>query len=322
MHRGYYKTWRKIEDCSSWSRGLIFRGLMHTILTRVNYRPSFFCGEKIEAGSCAVSILRLCEELKMSRSNLQKYLKILEQDDFIKCENRGNRFTLITVVNWALYQVDMENCGNGNYNHEGNGEVNRVATVRSTECKPSANREGTSKELKNIRKKEDKNINTYCTEPAEPSLVPNEILTPEILPAVQEDIFIALPLNDKTHRKILKSEIEIWQDLYPAISVEQELRNMFGWLEGNPSRRKTKVGVNRFIQAWLGKAQDKGGSGYAMQVQNGQCHPAPTTFAQVQQLNKQTVARIALDGLSKLKEAENGDNESDRSASVEFWNNL
>ena len=40
----------------------------------------------------------------------------------------------------------------------------------------------------------------------------------------------------------------------------QELRKMRGWCEANPKKRKTKNGVKRFINAWLAKEQDRGGS--------------------------------------------------------------
>ena len=33
---------------------------------------------------------------------------------------------------------------------------------------------------------------------------------------------------------------------------------MRGWLDANPSRRKTKSGIKRFIVNWLSKEQNKG----------------------------------------------------------------
>ena len=51
-----------------------------------------------------------------------------------------------------------------------------------------------------------------------------------------------------------------WQELYPAVHVEQEIRAMTGWLDANPTKRKTARGVKRFVNAWLARAQDKGGS--------------------------------------------------------------
>ena len=46
---------------------------------------------------------------------------------------------------------------------------------------------------------------------------------------------------------------------YPAVDVIQQLRNMRGWLDANPAKRKTKRGINAFIVRWLAKEQDKGG---------------------------------------------------------------
>lgn len=75
------------------------------------------------------------------------------------------------------------------------------------------------------------------------------------------DIFLIFPTNknDCLH-SIMKSDVESWAELYPAVDVEQELRNMKGWLNANPKKRKTKSGIPRFINAWLSKEQDKGGS--------------------------------------------------------------
>ena len=32
---------------------------------------------------------------------------------------------------------------------------------------------------------------------------------------------------------------------------------MHGWCDGNPTRRKTKSGIKRFIASWLASEQDK-----------------------------------------------------------------
>ncbi len=74
---------------------------------------------------------------------------------------------------------------------------------------------------------------------------------------------ITLPLNDKTEYDVQYGKWQEWQGLYPAVDVMQALRNMRGWLLANPSKRKTRKGVERFINAWLSKEQDKGGNGYA-----------------------------------------------------------
>lgn len=71
---------------------------------------------------------------------------------------------------------------------------------------------------------------------------------------------ISLILNDKTFHDIYQKDIEKWNDLFPAVDVMQELRKMVGWLDSNPTKRKTRRGVSRFINNWLSNAQDKGGS--------------------------------------------------------------
>ena len=68
--------------------------------------------------------------------------------------------------------------------------------------------------------------------------------------------FISLPLNDKTNFSISEDEVNKYQELYPNVDVVQELRNMKGWLDANPTKRKTKRGINRFVNGWLQRKQD------------------------------------------------------------------
>lgn len=79
-------------------------------------------------------------------------------------------------------------------------------------------------------------------------------------PIISKPPVISLLLNDKTEFGVLQSDIDEWSSLYPAVDVLQELRKMKGWLDANPSRRKTRKGIKRFITNWLAKEQDKGGT--------------------------------------------------------------
>lgn len=71
--------------------------------------------------------------------------------------------------------------------------------------------------------------------------------------------FICLLLNDKTEYPVYPDQVREWAALYPAVNVEQELRNMLGWCKANPSKRKTASGILRFITSWLAREQNKGG---------------------------------------------------------------
>jgi len=81
-------------------------------------------------------------------------------------------------------------------------------------------------------------------------------------PAPQDsEIVITLPLREGGEfpvSRVLVSELE---PLYPAVDVPQTLREMKGWLVGNPERRKTRKGARRFIVNWLQSEQEKCANG-------------------------------------------------------------
>lgn len=71
---------------------------------------------------------------------------------------------------------------------------------------------------------------------------------------------IGLPLNDGTEFPVSVEQFHEWKSLYPAVDVMQQLRSMRGWLDANPTRRKTIRGIKSFVVRWLSKEQDQGGN--------------------------------------------------------------
>lgn len=69
---------------------------------------------------------------------------------------------------------------------------------------------------------------------------------------------ISLPLNDGTFFDVSENDRAKWSQLYPNVDVLQQLRNMAGWCDANPSKRKPRNGIKRFITSWLAREQDKG----------------------------------------------------------------
>ena len=67
-------------------------------------------------------------------------------------------------------------------------------------------------------------------------------------------------LNTKEDWQPEQADIIQWSRAYPAVNVDQELMAMESWLDANPTRRKTKGGMKRFVNSWLKKAQNQGGS--------------------------------------------------------------
>ena len=66
-----------------------------------------------------------------------------------------------------------------------------------------------------------------------------------------------LPLNDGSEYGVSEEQVREFADLYPAVDVPAQLRAMRGWLIANPANRKTKSGVLRFVNRWLGQEQNK-----------------------------------------------------------------
>ncbi len=83
-----------------------------------------------------------------------------------------------------------------------------------------------------------------------------------------DDIFISLPLNDKTFFDVEESQVKLWAELFPSVNVKQQLREMYAWLDSNPAKRKTRSGIKSFITRWLSKKQDQGGCSSARDSNN------------------------------------------------------
>lgn len=124
---------------------------------------------------------------------------------------------------------------------------NQMTTKRDTNGIPVVDKLDTQVRLGKVRLGKDSIDNVYCTELESSSSMP------------EEKAAIALTLNDKSEYPIFDKDIAAWKELYPNVDILQELRKMKGWLNSNPTRRKTKKGILKFVNAWLAKEQDKGG---------------------------------------------------------------
>lgn len=79
-----------------------------------------------------------------------------------------------------------------------------------------------------------------------------------------------LPMNYTGEEyPITQSYVLELAELYPAVDIMQELRAMKGWCDANPRKRKTAGGMKRFINAWISKVQNRGGTpGYLRKMQS------------------------------------------------------
>ena len=140
------------------------------------------------------------------------------------------------------------------------GNANCKTNSKSNVSEAEEKREEESRKEKKRGEKKDTDS---CSEPEKSGSKPKK--TKPVEPIVYE-----LELNDGSMYGIPQSDYDKYVDLYPAVDVMQQFRNMTGWIYSNPNKRKTRKGIKKFINGWLSREQDKGGLR----------PPAPTTQPQ------------------------------------------
>lgn len=63
-----------------------------------------------------------------------------------------------------------------------------------------------------------------------------------------------LLLKDGTIHQVSEEEYQMFSQCFPKVDVNDQLNQMVSWLYSNPSNRKTKRGIRRFINSWLSRA--------------------------------------------------------------------
>lgn len=223
---GFVKIHRKIFEWGGYSDINTFRVFVHMIL-KANWKEGKFKDITVPRGSFVSSIAKLAEETGLTADEVRTAISHLIHTGEVTKQST-NKYTVFTVVNYVLYQDVPEQLPNS------------PQTI--PELFP------TIEEGKTVRRKEEfRNIasNISCPEPEKSAPTPSGIL---------------LPLNDKSFYDVPQDKITLWRETYPAVDIEQELRRMIAWLDSNPTKRKTRKGIERFINNWLARTQDSGGS--------------------------------------------------------------
>jgi|GEM_PF-5916618 len=124
---------------------------------------------------------------------------------------------------------------------------------RNTTVVPS-NYDRNTEEKRREEKREEENIkrDEYVSCP--------ELRSDDAASEPPSPVFITLPCVGTPSRPqqshpVTEADVEMYEDLYPALDVRQELREMLGWLDANPKRRKKNT--KSFITSWLGRSTDR-----------------------------------------------------------------
>jgi len=147
---GYIKTYRKLLDWEWYNEPNTMRLFFHCLL-KANYQEKKWQGEIIPPGSFVTSSLKLAEELHLSRQQIRHAIFNLQTTNNITTKTT-NKFTVITVLNWAIYQ-------GGEFIETTNKTTNNLFDLQ-----PTNNQQTTTtkeyKELKELKKEELKEIDT------------------------------------------------------------------------------------------------------------------------------------------------------------------
>ena len=196
----------------------------------------------------------LASQFSRPLSTIQLALQTFEQFGMIEVIDN-----ILMISNWEKYQniVGMEKIREQTRIRVANHRQKQKQLECNVTCNATVTQCNATDKNKNKNKKEDidieKDIDIKNKSKNYSNTIAQNDLKNRSVPAV-----ITLTLNDKTEYPIYQNDIDNWKELYQAVDILNELRKMKGWIEANPSRRKTKTGIKRFINSWLSKEQDKG----------------------------------------------------------------
>jgi len=104
MGKGYIKIHRALIDWE-WYQDEHLKSVFLHLLLRCNWQDKKWMGRTVKAGTLICSTATLSEELGLSRSSIVRALARLKSSGEISIE-ADNKWTAITLVNWAKYQGD------------------------------------------------------------------------------------------------------------------------------------------------------------------------------------------------------------------------
>ena len=114
----------------------------------------------------------------------------------------------------------------------------------------------------------EENISTTGTTVPVVEVAPNKPNKPKVESPVYINIQTIRFETEGEEVGITVAQVEDWEKVYQGVNVRYMLGRIQSWSKNNPKKRKTKAGMNKFIDAWLARTQNEGGSNGAYQSIN------------------------------------------------------
>ena len=158
MSSGWIKLYRQLQDCWIWLDKEPFdkRSAWVDLLLTANHsdKKILFNGELItvKRGQILTSVRKLSAKWKWSVNKVYRFLKLLESDEMLQKESDKDR-TLLTIVNYSIFQCCEYTNENSNGNTNGNSDEYTSETPTETPTNTPTEHKQECKEYKN-----DKNV--------------------------------------------------------------------------------------------------------------------------------------------------------------------
>ena len=158
LSSGWIKLYRQLQDCWIWLDKEPFdkRSAWVDLLLTANHsdKKILFNGELItvKRGQILTSVRKLSAKWKWSVNKVYRFLKLLESDEMLQKESDKDR-TLLTIVNYSIFQCCEYTNENSNGNTNGNTNEHTSETPTETPTNTPTEHKQECKEYKN-----DKNV--------------------------------------------------------------------------------------------------------------------------------------------------------------------
>jgi len=193
-------------------------------------------------GQVLTSRAKLAEQTGISNSKVERILDALESEQLLE-QQTNSKYRVITITNRT------------------------TAAKSEQQVEQQTNSSRTAVRQENAEKTTKKAVKTA----KQPEIDAGTELTLFQMPTQDLDLSEHyMILNNGSRHNIKQGEVAEWARLFPAVDVPQQLRAMTAWCMANPTQRKTKSGINRFMVRWLSKEQDKPTRGNSANPWGGQ----------------------------------------------------
>ena len=232
---GYMKLFRKISEWEWYDDPVTFKVFLHFLIT-ARWQDGSWHGIEIKRGEVLESLPSIALKNGLTVRNVRTAIQHLIDTNSVTIRKVG-RCHIYKVSEYEKYQVRQD------FRQEDDREVteNRQDSDRKVTAHKERKESKESKKERVLRESKD-------------SLSQSD----QIAHGMEANVE-AIPLTDGTEWRPTVSEYDEYCRLYPSVDVFDSFRRMRAWSLSNPTKKKTRNGVRRFVNTWLSKEQDNSG---------------------------------------------------------------